>query len=227
MLIFMMDFLIYAVVGAPIGYVLSIGICIIAMAQSPSLYLNYSSTWVVTSVGIAMIATMLGALYPLYKVAKVSVPSLERAWKPPTKPKYDTWTIPFPFIVVSEAETKAIFNYIKEFLESHKLVRSRVFQTLEVSYEEAEAPVKRRTLVSRVYLEPYEKGIKQRALLNAVWNVEAQRYFYELHLEREAGLKKDWATYVYDLVDEVRKQILLWRTLPDSEKSRYFEVQKG
>jgi len=160
----------------------------------------------------------------MYKSTKLVTPSLERRWKVPTKPKGDNWEIPLPF-VSSEAEAGGILTFLKEFYEGHALrEESPIFFAQDLSAEERAAEGARiKSLSATVAIEPYPRGISQRATVKAV--MAEGRSSFALELTRVTGEQASWRNLNTPFIDEVRKQLLIWRSLRDDEKQRYMDAK--
>jgi hypothetical protein len=67
-------------------------------------------------------------------------------------------------------------------------------------------------------------GITQRITVTAS-APEGQRYNLVLYLTCLTGLLSDWTNSNRPFIDNVRKQLLIWRALPPSQKDGY--IAKG
>lgn len=221
--IFLTEAGIYAILGGTLGYLF--GIIIASGAyRFYGVAVNYSSIMVVAVVLLSMGLTTSSAIYPIYKCARLVTPSLERKWKVPTKPKGDTWEIPLPF-VSSEDEAKGIIAFMKEFYEGHMIRdESPVFFAQNLSIEErATNNITVKSLIATVAIEPYPRGISQRVIFNA--SITEGRASYTLFLKRLTGEQSSWQHLNKSFISEVRRQLLIWRSLRDHEKKRYMETK--
>jgi hypothetical protein len=220
--IFLTEAIIYAVLGGTLGYLFGIVVASVAY-RLYGLAVNYSSIMVVAVVLLSMGLTTSSAVYPIYKCARLVTPSLERKWKVPTKPRGDVWEIPLPF-VSSQDEADGIITFMKEFYEGHMLrEESPVFFAQDLSMEEkANHNVRVKSLIATVAIEPYPRGISQRAVFNAT--ITEGRASYALVLKRLTGEQSSWQHLNKSFISEVRRQLLIWRSLRDVEKKRYMKA---
>jgi len=216
---------VYAVLGAIVGYLSAI---LFSKALTPilpgALLLNYSSSFVMYSLGGAAIATIIASIYPMIIAAKMVTPSLERAWKPPTKPTGDTWEMPIPFLLNDE-EVEPFIHYLTEFMQAHSSREAPDFyltSKLELTrgLMEGKPYVKMECQVANA---PYESGVKQISSLILMKGERARPSMWEIRLalQRQGGAYNVWTRLARTYVDIIRKQILLWRALKPEEREAY------
>ncbi|MEM2795120.1 MAG: FtsX-like permease family protein, partial [Thermofilaceae archaeon] len=106
-LMFIVEFLVYGLLSAFIGYVLgwTFSWYFICTGLLPETYVfNYASAAVILALIAVVSVCLVSALYPALKASQLITPSLERVWKPPTKPRGDLWEIVFPLRLTSRSE---------------------------------------------------------------------------------------------------------------------------
>jgi ABC-type antimicrobial peptide transport system permease subunit len=222
--LFIIESIVYAVLGSVLGY--SLGIVTYPILNSlgalPSdIPLNYSSSWVIITLSVCMLVTLLSTIYPTYKASRLVTPSVERSWKIATRPTGDEWTIPMPFVATTEEEALGIFAFLYEFFEAHAVERTdAVFATKEISFCEEGAS---KTLVLRVRLTPFEMGVVQEVRVGASIPADDERYHFGLYLKRIDGILNIWKMSNRRFADEVRKQLLIWRGLVQEDKEEYMK----
>ena len=221
--LFLAESVIYGVVAVVLGYLISmIGINIISLI-SPTLIpsINYSSSWIVTVIAIIMLGIFLANIYPMRMASRLVTPSLERVWTPPTKPRGDEWGIPLPFTVTDD-EVQAFINYLSEYLQAHAFERAEVFSIAGLSFAEGEEKGKKyKSLSGEVRLMPYERGIAQNVQLYLERDPKKGWWNFQIYLKRLSGRTESWVRANYRFIDDIRKQFLIWRSLPDKERERY------
>lgn len=218
---FLAESIVYGVLAGVIGYILGIATINILypLALVPeNLYPNFSSFMVVLAVVLALAATVASTAYPLLKASRLVTPTIERRWKPPTKPEGLEWNIPLPF-VMTEGETSGLLAFLREYFLTHNVERAGMFMATNVETRIGEEGD--RILAAEVRLEPFEVGIIQTVELVAMPSEEAGRNTFNLYIRREAGVSHTWRTSNIDFATEIRRQFLLWSSLRSSERSRY------
>jgi len=228
--IFLAENLIIAILGAVMGYLVGIFIIYLGVplgGVGTMILPNYSSSYVLISVGISIAATISACLYPLYKSSRLVTPSLERKWKLPA-PKGNNWQIPMPFACESDTEVLGVFEYLKEYLNQYRDERMGTFMVregkLSLGLEEGARYI---DFVFNVSLAPYEQGVTQEALVRAKWSHRIRAYNFELRLIRLTGPSTVWRISNPRFIDVIRKQLLMWRLLTLDVRNRYIEQAKG
>ncbi|MEM2616682.1 MAG: FtsX-like permease family protein [Thermofilaceae archaeon] len=216
-LIFIGEVITYAFLSAPLGYIL-------ALAFGPAAagpLLNYASSAVIISLGASLASVLLSSVYPAYKAAKLITPSLERKWKPPTKPRGDRWEVPLPFVTRTVDEAKAMVVFVAELLKAYGS-EAEPYIVTELNYRgvptaqtfEAEMLVR---------LRPYEQGLTERVILRAERAARVARFNFMLLAQHVSGPRELWIPSHVRFVDEVRKRFLLWRSLEEEKRKQFIK----
>lgn len=223
--LFLAEFLVYAVIGAVIGYLAGITAAVVLSAIGlfpESLAINYSSGSVVNALAFGIAGILLSTIYPLRISAKMSVPSVKRSWELKTSPgeegKY--WTIPLPFVAATEREAEGIIEFLREYLmiyESESV--GGPFFAQNVIVKETDKIRKEKHLLATLTLAPFDMGLKQEVDLVTYLDEIKYRYVFEINLVRLEGILSAWGSSVRRFVDNIRKQLLIWRNLPKDEKA--------
>ncbi|RLE65580.1 MAG: hypothetical protein DRJ47_04820 [Thermoprotei archaeon] len=222
--LYLVEMIVYGLLGGIIGYVVSLLFSAsLALLNIPTagLYTNYTSSGTLTTLGIMFFSIISIALYPAYKASKLVTPSLERRWKPPTKPKGDEWMIPLPLRLASTLEALAFMEFIREYLEYRKAERVGSYQILELDFK-WDKQNKLLELKGRTQLAPWDQGITQIFALRGM-SLEGAGYNFELYLKRLTGPLAGWIISNRSLIEDVRFQILMWRSLREDDRSRYIK----
>jgi len=215
---FLAESMVYAVLGSVTGYLAAMLASNFAVnTLHANLSLNYSSSWVVVSLMVTMVVTLVSSLFAMLKAASLATPSLERVWRMETKPVGDQWGIPLPIVIDSEETASRLAKYLYEFMNTHR-GESPIFSTKEISIQ-LEGDIKK--VSSIVNLEPYESGISQRIDIVIRKHEEMERWSFELVLQRLTGEKASWERLNRRVIDQFRKQLLLWSSLSRKEKEKY------
>jgi len=227
--LFMAESVVHAMLSAILGYMTGIIGCWIFGAFNlypQGFFPNYSSYFVLYVVGASAGVTVASSLYPSIRASRTVTPSLERRWKIP-KPSGREWEIPLPF-VATEDEVYGIFAFINEYLQTHAVEGVGLFATFgSVTVEEKKvADRDNKVLTGSVRLAPFDVGITQKITVTAS-AAEGQRYSIVLYLTCLTGLLSDWINSNRPFIDNMRKQLLIWRALPPSQKGVYIEKGRG
>jgi hypothetical protein len=216
--LFLTESAVVALGGALTGYLAGLALNRLLLSLQvlpPTFSFNFVSMAIFISL-LAVIGSALAAsLYPAYLASRMVTPSYERKWKPPTKPQDSTWYVPLPLRVRAE-EALPVLRYLNEFFGEEGFVGPG-YKVVELRGVDAQ----RKVLSMRILLTPEETGVLQ--------DVDI---FFECPSEREctlavllkyvSGDKTYFAPRNLKFLDAVRKQSLMWASLPGREKARYF-----
>jgi len=218
-MMFLTEAVTFSIVGTMLGYMISMVIYkLILILHKIAVPVNFSSTNVVFALGINIIITISSAIYPAWKASRLITPSRERTWRIPTKPIDNTWNIPLPF-VLTEREAYGLCRYLVEYGNAQKS-EVGVFIAEKVTFKDG-ADSKEVTLDTR--LAPYETGVRQTATLKFTRGLQTNRWDTNLILQRTAGEREVWIRVARNFADEIRKQCLIWQTLPREERLKYLK----
>ncbi|MEM3137504.1 MAG: ABC transporter permease, partial [Thermofilaceae archaeon] len=165
-LMFIVEFLVYGLLSAFIGYVLgwTFSWYFICTGLLPETYVfNYASAAVILALIAVVSVCLVSARYPALKASQLITPSLERVWKPPTKPRGDLWEIVFPLRLTSRSEALGLLEYLREYYEGVGSYKPsfRVIETGGVDASSLELKIK-------VLVTPVESGTEQAVSIHII-----------------------------------------------------------
>ncbi|MEM2261433.1 MAG: FtsX-like permease family protein [Ignisphaera sp.] len=184
---------------------------------------NYASIFAMVSLSLLLLAALLSSYYPARIASKLITPSLERKWKPPTKPKSGLWEIPLPLRINQIEEVKGLILFLKEYYLGVGIEKA-TFRVDEVKVNLSEIEGLRLKLM--VSLAPYEANVKELVDIFARWVETEKSYSFLISIQKMSGEESIWIKGSYDFVDDLRKQMLLWRFLSAEERTRYIKKAK-
>jgi len=226
-LMFLSEFIVFAIVGTVIGYILGILGCNFIYAMKllpPTFYPNFASTFVFLALGIVMLSISLASIYPFMLASRLVTPSLERRWKIETKPLGDKWFIPTPFLLTAE-DVDGILEYFREFFMAYpEEVAGYPFATKScVKKQEVIDGYLTKRLIVELHVAPFPLAINQEIEIIATeprWNIV-------LSVTRLTGKMDEWISVNKRFIDTIRKQLLIWRGITPSTREAYYKRAKG
>nr|MDO8132788.1 hypothetical protein [Candidatus Njordarchaeum guaymaensis] len=220
--LFISEVAVHAVIGTVLGYFIGLTLNMVFMAIGllPSHYiLNYSSASIVIALCSILVTVLASVAYPFARVAKLVTPSLERKWRITTKLRGDEWEIPLPYIAASTEDAQGILEYVHEYFEGRgRETRFAIIRELE---KPAHEEMRLRLITD---LLPLETHVNMTVTLLAT--KEKEKYPLSLLMRKVTGESGAWKTLSYFFVDDIRKQVLLWRSLSRSIQEKYVERAK-
>ncbi len=219
MSIFILESVIYAIIGSFLGYFAGFGLNAVfrgAGLLPKEIPFNHISSTTMLTIVVIVSASFIMSLWPSFSASKSVTPSLLRKWEFTTKPHHDEWQIPIPSRASSKNEAVGILRFLKEYFdgagaEGHMFI---INKTNEVSVEDA-------TLTLTIRQAPYELFIMSDVKIQFVQDTEG--YSTLVYLKKTSGDRKAWIVSSYYFVDSLRKQLLLWRSLAVEDRRRFID----
>jgi len=221
-LFFITESLAYASIATVIGYLIGYGLNMLFTTLYPGAFaFNLSSLFIAISLATLTAACVGASIYPSILAYKMITPSLRRKWKLPEGPKGDRWEIFMPIRVVTQEEAIELLNYLTEYYGGMGSGKSGfiVDEILPINLEEMSFSLK-------MSLIPEELHIKQTVTFVMIPE-EKEGYSFFVVIQREAGERKLWIPRNYYVLDDLRKQLLLWESLPLSQRIKYLNKHSG
>ncbi|MBW2072035.1 MAG: M28 family peptidase [Deltaproteobacteria bacterium] len=244
--LFVAESLAFAVLSAVLGYLLAQTLASLLVGTSlwHGITVNYSSLAGVAATVLVVLVVLISVIYPSRMAADIAIPDVNRAWTLP-EPKGQELDLTLPFLVRKE-EQFGIGGYLCEYYIAHEDVSHGLFSTdeLKVSLSQLEgrsgdaeknlttrgelATEDSRGYIrvnARVWLAPFDFGVKQNADISFHPAAEDPRYLViKVKLVREAGEATTWKRLNKGFLDDLRKQLLIWRSLGAEEKPQYEKI---
>lgn len=226
-MLFFAESLVYAVLGSVAGYFVAqlVAKLIVVTGWFPELYLNFSSMSAVLSTVVVVAVVLLSTLYPARKASEVATPAEERTWRLP-EPEGDEWHIPLPFSVTS-AQAHGLSGFIAEWFHAYEEHSVGEFITQDVRSEPFESPHGTGYRVEcDAWLAPFDLGVSQHVRIEIIPTDYVGVYDIQLTLTRLSGDIANWKRVNRRFLNILRKQFLIWRTLPQEQRERYLKREQ-
>ncbi|MCD6359575.1 MAG: M28 family peptidase [Armatimonadetes bacterium] len=220
--LFVAEASVYAVLGAVAGYLVGQAAAriLLATGMMSGLYLNYSSLAAVGSTLIIMVTVLLSVIYPARKASDIAMPGIERRWTLP-EPEDDHIRMDLPFTVTGD-QALGVNVFLMDYLGAHADYSLGNFSTGDLVLSEVEYELGTGySLGVMVWLAPYDLGVSEHMTLETVPTEDAEIFQIRTVIRRESGDEASWLRVTRNFINLLRKQYLLWRTLPVSQKGDY------
>ncbi len=220
-MLFLAEASVFANLGAIVGYLIGqiVAKILFSLHATGGLELNYSSTSAVAVTCVVVAVVLLSTLYPSKKASQLASPGIERRWSLP-EPVGDDMTIRLPFTVTGR-DAWGVSAFLKEFFDDYVGYAGGEFLAEDVRLEatgETGAGVYVRL---RMWLAPYDLGVSQDFELACEPTEDGDIYQILIRLHRLAGDVTSWRKTNTLFLASIRKQFLIWRTVPQTEKVSY------
>ncbi len=223
-MLFLAEAAVFANLGAIIGYLLGQTLAkILSMTgHLAGLELNYSSTSAVAVTALVVLVVLASTLWPSKKASEIASPGMERRWTLP-QPEGDVMTIRLPFTVTGR-DAWGVAEFMREFFEEYVGFAGGEFLADDVRIEPIETELGDGVAVRlRMWLAPYDLGVSQNFEMVCRPTPDEEIYEIIIRLERLSGDLTSWRKTNTLFMAGIRKQFLIWRTVPAGEKVLYAE----
>jgi cell division protein FtsX len=237
--LFIAEAMAFAVISVVLGYLVAqISASLFAQtALWAGITVNYSSMAGVAAMVLVILVVLISVIYPSRVAAAIAIPDVRRSFSMPTV-KGKVIEVDLPFLIKIGEHTSA-GGFIYSYFEAHQEVTHGGFSSgkINVMMEPSPDPAPvlpaatgKTTpcsiqLSAQIWLAPFDFGIMQTVDLDFYHSAE-EKGFLEIkaRIKREAGELNAWRRINKDFIMQLRKQLLLWRSL-DAESKRYYAGQ--
>lgn len=220
--LFFAEALIYSVIGGLGGYLLAQGsmkilgtLADFGLVRVPEM--NYSSTNAIITILLVMVTVLISAIYPAIKASRSANPGVMRSWKVPA-PEGDILRLVFPF-TVSEYDITGVVSFLKEHFDTYSDTGLGVFMTLRADLQKRDDG--QVGLTADIALAPFDLGVTEHFELHSAPSEIEGINEVAICITRLSGQPKDWTRQTKTLLDDLRRQFLIWRSLPAETMESY------
>ncbi|MFH1137394.1 MAG: FtsX-like permease family protein [Pseudomonadota bacterium] len=242
--LFIAEAMAFAVLSVVLGYVLAQSSAAVLAGTSlwSGITVNYSSLAGVAAMILVFLVVLVSVIYPARVAAQIAIPDVNRSWTlPETKDNALTFSLP---ILMKYREFKGVGGYIHHYFKSHQDVTHGIFSTDDVRFlficpnsgglEHDEEDCRNSYLAcgrdrclqlhSRVWLAPFDFGIMQHVDVIFCPSEEDPAFLeINVRLIRETGESNAWRRINKTFINQLRKQLLIWRSLGEEEQLSFQE----
>lgn len=241
--LFIAESLAFAVISVVFGYLLAQGAAAF-LAGTPlwaGMTANYSSTAGVAAMLLVIAVALVSSIYPAKVAARIAIPDVNRSWSMP-EPKGDTLTIVLPFLIKLHEQFSA-GGFLREYYMAHHDVSHGAFCTDEVEctfVDRDQAAFRDDSILAgltgeqldnddfcfdmnlRAWLAPFDFGVRQKVhLIFCPSDIYKGFRQVRVTITREAGEAKAWQNLNRTFINDLRKQLLAWRSLDEEAVESY------
>jgi hypothetical protein len=233
-----------AVLSVVLGYLLAQTSASIFAGTSlwSGITVNYSSMSGVAAMVLVILVVLISVIYPSKVAAQIAIPDVNRSWTLPD-PKQNAIEITLPFLV-KLSEQKSCSGFLLYHLKGHQDISHGLFSTGEIDIFKGHATTAvdpdhtaettapdipgngHERISARVWLAPFDFGIMQQVDIFFTPAKEESGFLtIGIKLTRQSGEANAWGRINRAFVNELRKQLLVWRSMDVETKKSYVEGQ--
>ena len=220
--LFLAESCVYAVLGAVSGYLLAQGVSKVVLWQGllEGITVNYSSISAMASSTLVMLVVILSTIYPARRASQLAVPDITRRWKLPD-PEADRWDFEFPF-TISGNEVLGLFTFLTRYFDFHTESSMGTFFTHGANLSAYDTTRGRGYRIdTTIWLAPFDLGVSQTIRLASAPAGAFDIHTLEITIDRLSGDLASWKRCNQRFMNQIRKQFLIWRTIPEESQRQY------
>ncbi len=238
--LFIAEAMAFAVLSVVFGYLLAqvTAKLFAETALWSGITVNYSSMSGVAAMILVIGVVLISVIYPSKVAGEIAMPDINRTWTlPPARGNELEVTLPF---LMTYQEHRSIGGFLYDYFEGHRDITHGMFSTADIEFGfVCESPPGLNQsasdcrednceheqclqIMSRVWLAPFDFGIMQQVEIRFK-RAETETGFLEIgiRLNRESGEANAWHRINKTFLNELRKQLLIWRSFGDQTKAEY------
>jgi hypothetical protein len=241
--LFIAEALAFAVISVVLGYLLAQTTARLFAGTSlwTGITVNYSSISGVAAMVLVILVVLASVIYPSRVAANIAIPDVNRSWKlPPAVGNRLQVTLPF---LMNFREHLSIGGFLLDHFEGHRDISHGLFSAGRIEFSMAECRVAENEpdhrvkaeesgsvtqdeeflqLSTDVWLAPFDFGIMQKVTVAFCRSAEDPDYLeIRILLERLSGEANAWRRINKAFLHELRKTLLVWRSLDAASKEHY------
>ncbi len=238
--LFIAEAMALAVISVVLGYVIAqVSSAFLSATQLwEGITVNYSSMAGVAAMVLVIIVVLVSVIYPSRVAANIAIPDVNRTFQLP-KPEDDTISVTLPFLM-RYREHESIGGFIHDYFISHQDVSHGIFSTgpVHIVFSCSTVDEIRELFTSgnnggdahclhintNVWLAPFDFGIMQKVDIQFCPAAEGKDYLsIKATLTRKSGEAGIWHRINNVFLHDLRKQLLVWRSLDDQTHTQLQE----
>ena len=247
--LFIAEALAFAVLSVVLGYLVAQITADFFAGSSlwSGITVNYSSMAGVAAMVLVILVVLISVIYPSRVAAEIAIPDVNRSWKLPEAVD-NTIDVTLPFLM-NFKEHMSVGGFLLEHFEGHQDVSHGLFSAGSIEHGLAQCKIPATEQVSgtdgeqlrlqgktdeneeylqlavHIWLAPFDFGITQNLVI-AFCEAAGDPGFLEIRVRliRLAGEANVWRRINKAFLDDLRKQLLIWRSLDDAAKKEYTDL---
>ena len=238
--LFIAEAMALAVISVVLGYLLA---QVSAALFSTTNYwqgitVNYSSMAGVAAMLLVIAVVLISVIYPSRVAAQIAIPDVRRSFSLP-KPHNNAIEVMLPFFMNYE-EHESIGGYIYSYFKGHQDISHGLFSTgpVQIIFSCATVDEIQQMILhaddpsnlhcthirAKVWLAPFDFGIMQEVDIQFCPARESSNYLeIKITLRRNSGEMSMWRRLNTMFIHDLRKQLLIWRSIDISAHKSYQE----
>ncbi len=230
---FIAEAVVYSVVGALLGYILSQGVgrILMTLGWTGGINMNFTSIATVYASLTITIAVFLSTIYPAKQAMKIAEPADDAGWKVP-EPEENIISFDLPF-TYNHMERIAVIAFFYKYMINNGEGSSgpfyagkpvvRISPELDKLDNDSYIP----QIEVPIWLKPFDLGVSQQMQIKFATDEDTGEYISSVTLTRLSGTLESWNRLNIRFIKKIRQHFLHWRAVSDEMKQELYDEAKA
>jgi len=220
-MMFLAEAMVYVVVGAVLGYLLSQGVgrVLTALDLTGGLPMTFTSLATIYATLAIAAAVLLSTWFPARDALEIAAPAEESGWRLP-EPDGDLISLDLPFTFRARGRL-AVLAFFERWFSAHGEGSAGPFLAGPTDVRVSETRDERGLvpeLSLTVWLKPFDLAVSQTVTLFVPFDEATGEYKSKLRLDRLSGTREAWLRLNKAFVTELRRHFLHWRAVTEPDE---------
>jgi len=229
---FIAEAVVYSVVGALLGYILSQGVgrILMALGWTGGINMNFTSIATVYASLTITLAVFLSTIYPARQAMKIAEPADEAGWTVP-EPEDNVISFDLPF-TYNHMERIAVIAFFYKYMLNNGDGSSGPFYAgkpvvgISPELDKLDNDSYIPQIEVPIWLKPFDLGVSQTMRIKFATDVDTGEYISSITLTRLSGTLESWNRLNLRFIKKIRQHFLHWRAVSDEMKQDlYYEAK--
>jgi len=230
---FIAEAMVYAVVGALLGYILSQGTgrVLTILGWTGGINMNFTSLSTVYASLTIGVAALLSTYFPARSAMDIAKPADDAGWSLP-EAEADSLSFELPF-TFTHYDRIAVLGFFHRYFENHGEGSSGPFFAgkPQLGVAARRDPLADEACIPMikvcVWLKPFDLGVSQEIEIDLATDAETGEFIARMTLKCMTGSKESWIRLNETFVRHIRRHFLHWRAVSDEMKQDLYGKAKG
>lgn len=229
-MMFLAEAMVYVVVGAVLGYLLSQGVgrVLTAYGLTGGLPMTFTSLVTIYATLAIAAAVLLSTWFPARDALEIAAPAEESGWELP-EPEGDALELELPFTFRPRGRL-AVLAFFERWFSAHGEGSAGPFLAsvpeLRLADEDDERGLLPELAVT-VWLKPFDLAVSQGVTLSVPFDPRSGEFQARLKLHRTSGTREAWLRLNRTFVRDLRHHFLHWRAVTEADEEEMLAEARG
>lgn len=226
---FVAEALVYAVVGAVLGYLISQGTgkILTAAGLTGGLNMTFASLATIQASIAIMVTVIASTWFPARAAMEIAKPADDAGWSLP-EPEGDELAFDLPFNFRPRGRIAVLAFFLRYLADHAEGSAGRFFAGRpELALADLDGDEYIPGLRATIWLKPFDLAVSQQMIISTPADPETGQFKARIRLERLSGTRESWTRLNRGFVAQMRRHFLHWRAVTPEEREEMYEEAKA